>query len=122
MKHSHRVHSSKRNLSPKAKSSPVERREGNGGGRTELAMWMGVMPRYGVGGGEGKGEVGGSRSERHLYHLKGSSFLTWFWPPAPHAMSVMESPRQSWTSVWGHVPTEGTRRGGQRQGGGETNK
>lgn len=29
MKHSHRVHSSKRNLSPKAKSFPVERKEGN---------------------------------------------------------------------------------------------
>lgn len=32
MKHSHRVHSSKRNLSPKAKSFPVERREANTGG------------------------------------------------------------------------------------------
>lgn len=59
MKHSHRVHSSKRNLSPKAKSSPVERREGNREERTELAMWMGAMPRYGVGGGERKGGSGG---------------------------------------------------------------
>ena len=48
MKHSHRVHSSKRNLSPKAKSFPVERKEGNTEGCTELAVWMGVTPRYWV--------------------------------------------------------------------------
>lgn len=60
MKHSHRVHSSKRNLSPKAKSSPVERREGSREGCAELAVWMGAMPRYGRGAvGEGVGEVGG---------------------------------------------------------------
>lgn len=35
MKHSHRVHSSKRNLSPKAKSFPVERKEGNTEGCAE---------------------------------------------------------------------------------------
>lgn len=58
MKHSHRVHSSKRNLSPKAKSFPAERREGSGEGHAELAVWMGAMPRYGVGG-RGCGEVGG---------------------------------------------------------------
>ena len=72
MKHSHRVHSSKRNLSPKAKSSPVERREGSREGCAELTVWMGAMPRYRGGGGGAGGEVGGSRSERHLYHLKGS--------------------------------------------------
>lgn len=35
MKHSHRVHSSKRNLSPKAKSFLVERKEGNTEGCAE---------------------------------------------------------------------------------------
>lgn len=46
MKHSHRVHSSKRNLSLRAKSYPVERKERNTEGQNGLAVWTGEMPRY----------------------------------------------------------------------------
>lgn len=44
MKHSHRVHSSKRNLSPKAKSLPKERREGEQQCKGEAGLGLGSHP------------------------------------------------------------------------------
>lgn len=113
MKHSHRVHSSKRNLSLKAKSYPVERKEGNTEGQTELAVWMGETPRYRDGG----ARVGVSRKQGHLYHLKGNSHLILASNPTCSCLFWKTSKRWGWAASGrgaGGGPKEGARRGGRR--------